>query len=1032
VSEKANKIAEKMGVHAPNSQVNINTLIVGQSSETTQEHRVSWQQVCLDMLEDRKHLTSNRLLPFEIQRDLVANNIFVDLALVQQKKADKRSGDVLPEQGSRLYEPSGYAEAERFEFSRFLTDVLRAKKNDKLAIIGEPGSGKTTLLQKIAFWLLENTEDLVIWVSLGELRNKDLRDYLTEDWLREATVRADPSIRSDWEKQFSQRSVWLLLDGLDEMTADARDALSLRGWVTQAKVIMTCRLNVWQANPRILHGFETYRMLEFQLPQMEQFIQKWFHGDSVSGQNLQQALNQVGKERIRDLVKNPLRLTLLCSAWHLQEGKLPETKAALYKQFVDDLYEWKSSCFSTTSKQRNQLNIKLGELAKEAIDKELTRFRLRHSLVCEILGESDDQDSILKLALDLGWLNTVGVDAANPREPVYAFFHPTFQEYFAARSIDDWDFFLPREHEDKLVENLDNDRRYRIFEPQWKEVILLWLGQDRKDLEEQKITFIKALEEFEDGCNNFYSYRAFFLAAAGIAEFNNHPRANQIIERVTLWSFGYFNDKRKEWMTYLEPIEECARLSLAETNRPKAINEVTALLTRANDEDNERICYRAATFLGKIDRSNKKATLTLLELLQTVQNESLQLEIAGNLVQLDCMEPEVEKVLLNILKSNQSDSYRQNAALYLRQINSNHPEAILTLIDLFCNSKDEMLRMNLDIDEIEENRLDILSALLKIFFTSSDVIHRRQAGNYLGIIVSKNSKVLESLLNLIKIQKTVLNILNITTKNEESIIFQFKRIVSLINLALITKERKLRRQSFYELLKIGINYPETSEFFFETYISREDEVCRVISKFSQKLELNISEIVFVGIELLNIAEDDWLKYSIAKLLNKVAPENLESIRALKNLLSNCHHENTRRWIANRLKEIEPKNYQIVEVFLDLLQNAENRKVAYWSAQSLGEIGNDNLEVIQTLLNLLTSTSEGQTLVCIADGFKKVFAIDSLAIIVTRLKGYLNSEPRKNSSFLYSDVYEILWHCASRMPYSTFYTLWHSPVNEASE
>ncbi|NER92760.1 MAG: NACHT domain-containing protein [Symploca sp. SIO1B1] len=147
---------------------------------------MSWQQVCLAMLEDRKHLTSNRLLPLEMQRDLINDNIFVDLALVQQKKTDKRSQDVLPEQGSQLYEPSGYSETERFEFSRFLTEVLGAKKNDKLTIIGEPGSGKTTLLQKIAFWLLENTEDLVIWVSLGELRDKDLRDYLTEDWLQEA------------------------------------------------------------------------------------------------------------------------------------------------------------------------------------------------------------------------------------------------------------------------------------------------------------------------------------------------------------------------------------------------------------------------------------------------------------------------------------------------------------------------------------------------------------------------------------------------------------------------------------------------------------------------------------------------------------------------------------------------------------------------------------------------------------------------------------------------------------------------------
>lgn len=275
--------------------------------------------------------------------------------------------------------------------------------------------------------MLDNTDDLVLWVSLGELKDKPLRDYLTEDWLQDAVMYADSRVLEDWEHQFIRRRVWLLLDGLDEMTPETRDALSLKGWISQARIIVTCRLNVWQINPRIINGFETYRMLEFRLPQVEEFIQKWFSHDSVAGERLYQALNQPGKERIRDLVKNPLRLTLLCSTWHLREGKLPATRTELYKQFVDDLYEWKRERFPTSTKQRQELNSKLGELAQEAIDKELTRFRLRQSLVCKILGEQDDPNSLLKLALDLGWLNAVGVDPQNPRQPVYAFFTLRFK-----------------------------------------------------------------------------------------------------------------------------------------------------------------------------------------------------------------------------------------------------------------------------------------------------------------------------------------------------------------------------------------------------------------------------------------------------------------------------------------------------------------------------------------------------------------------------------------------------------------------------
>ena len=504
--EPSDRIANKLGVHAPNSQVNIENMFVGSEADSAQVQgsSIDWQEICRSMLVEREQLTSNRLM---LSPDMHKNlDIFVDLALVQQKKVDKKDGDVLPEYGSQLYEPSRYSESERFEFDRFLTDVLSVQKNEKLTIIGEPGSGKTTLLQKVAFWLLDNTEDLVIWVSLGELKEKALRDYLTEDWLQDAVMYADPRILRDWENQFLRRRVWLLLDGLDEMTPETRDALSLKGWISQARIVVTCRLNVWQTNPRIIRGFETYRMLEFRLPQIEEFIQKWFSDNDAVGQHLLRSLNQPGKERIRDLVRNPLRLTLLCSTWHLREGRLPDTRAELYKQFVDDLYEWKCDRFPTTAQQRKDLNAKLGELAKEAIDKELTRFRLRRSLVCGVLGEPDDPGSMLSLALELGWLNAVGVDPQNPREPVYAFFHATFQEYFAAKYIEHWRFFVPSKHEDEPVVCIEGEENllYRIFSPQWKEVILLWLG--RGDIEcVEKDEFINKLLNFEDGCEDFYA-----------------------------------------------------------------------------------------------------------------------------------------------------------------------------------------------------------------------------------------------------------------------------------------------------------------------------------------------------------------------------------------------------------------------------------------------------------------------------------------------------------------------------------------------
>ncbi|WP_334909202.1 hypothetical protein [Nostoc sp.] len=138
---------------------------------------------------------------------------------------------------------------------------------------------------------------------------------------------------------------------------------------------------------------------------------------------------------------------------------------------------------------------------------------------------------LFQLAMQLGWLNQVGVAEEDPEEPVYAFYHPTFEEYFAACAIDDWRFFLTH------VPDNPNAGIYRIFEPQWKEVILLWLG--REDVaKEKKEEFIKALIEFDDGCWYFYKLQAYLLAAAGMAEFKDCSLREEIVGMIVDWSFS--------------------------------------------------------------------------------------------------------------------------------------------------------------------------------------------------------------------------------------------------------------------------------------------------------------------------------------------------------------------------------------------------------------------------------------------------------------------------------------------------------------
>ncbi|BAY18787.1 hypothetical protein NIES21_46400 [Anabaenopsis circularis NIES-21] len=503
-----------------------------------------WQEICRAMLQKHKRLTTNELLFADDDMKFELEEIHVPLALVERNKPNKCSKDISPEQGSQLYEPS-YEEKQRFEHQAFLKQIIRdgvgKTQGHRIALIGEPGAGKTTQLQTIAFWILNNNLGLPIWISLADLQGKSVEDYLLQNWLKNAleVVRVKEEQENAFADLFKNNRMWLLLDAADEMSSLqplTEISQQLTGWVKNARVVLTCRLNVWEANGGALEEFEKYQLLNFAYPQqVQEFIGRCFGKKNPDkGKRLWNELNKPERQRIQDLVKNPLRLALLCSTWQYSDKGLPETKAELYQHFVQEFYKWENR-FPTTEEQQEELNAALGRLAKRAIDQETSRFRLRHKFVREELGDPKQQNSLFWLALKLGWLNEVGLAAESAtKEKVYAFYHPTFEEYFAGLAVDDWHEFLNHVPDNPAL------GVYRIFAPQWKEVILLWLGREEVSKLEKE-AFLKSLVEFDDGCRGFYGLQAYFLAAVSIAEFETGEIANKIIEQLIEWTFGSVN-----------------------------------------------------------------------------------------------------------------------------------------------------------------------------------------------------------------------------------------------------------------------------------------------------------------------------------------------------------------------------------------------------------------------------------------------------------------------------------------------------------
>lgn len=164
--------------------------------------------------------------------------------------------------------------------------------------------------------------------------------------------------------------------------------------------------------------------------------------------------------------------------------------------------------------------------------------------------------------------------------------------------MNDWQYFFDR------PQNLDAGI-YRIFEPQWKAEILHWFG--REDVpKEQKEEFIQALIDFDDGCGDFYRYRAYFLAAEALSQFKECSLGDEIVGQLLKWSYAYFRQDKREWKIIPAPLVKSARVALQVTDRERVVAAYTYLVHTTESRSTLRI---AAQRLGQLDPGNKSAQL---------------------------------------------------------------------------------------------------------------------------------------------------------------------------------------------------------------------------------------------------------------------------------------------------------------------------------------------------------------------------------------------------------------------------------------
>lgn len=387
----------------------------------------------------------------------------------------------------------------------------QALQQKYVTIIGDPGSGKTTFLRRIAFVicrsLLHIEPDaapkrlglranlLPVFIRLGDLADH-IRHCCDQHDNDAPSTKRDPawlihystakSRSNNWGlthdffvKKLKSGEVIFLLDGLDE-APDRLMRETISEIVAQmvkaypnCPIVVTSRPQAY-TEKAVLSEFHQVKIDPLDEPAMEDFLRRWsralhFESDEKAAQHHQELMAALrSRPEIRRLARNPLMLTALAVV-HWNERRLPEQRADLYESIITWLLRSREQRPGRLSSDKCSIILQHLALALQTHPQGRQVAVGRRWAAEAILSGFPQKNKAERFAAAEQFLSEEEVDSGIviARGNQITFWHPTFQEFLAAKALGGK---VESEQQKILI------RPDILHRPEWREVLLLFGG----------------------------------------------------------------------------------------------------------------------------------------------------------------------------------------------------------------------------------------------------------------------------------------------------------------------------------------------------------------------------------------------------------------------------------------------------------------------------------------------------------------------------------------------------------------------------